>query len=241
MKSHRKALVSGARDTIPLIIGAAPFGLIYGALAVTSGLSPMAASGMSLMVFAGSAQFIAAGMVGEGVPALVIILTTFIVNLRHGLYGASLAPYLGHLPSRWLIPMAFGLTDETYAVAIREFQKEHDPADRPYYYLGSMVLMYLNWQAWTLIGIFAGQNIAGIGEWGLDFAFVATFIGIVIPLIGTMPMLASALVAGITAVLANDLPYKLGILLAAFAGIAVGMLLESQQKRTESAREAGHE
>ena len=116
------------RDTFPLLLGAFPFGLIYGALAATSGLGTAAGMAMAALVFAGSAQFIAVGMVAAGVPVVIIILTTFIVNLRHLLYSATLLPHLRHLPQKWRIPLAFWLTDETFAVTVRRFQRVDDSA-----------------------------------------------------------------------------------------------------------------
>ena len=86
------------RAVIPMVLGAIPFGLIYGAIAVQAGLSAAAAIGMSLFVFAGSSQFIGATLYGQGAAPVLISFTTFIVNARHALYSASLAPYLGHLP-----------------------------------------------------------------------------------------------------------------------------------------------
>ena len=104
-------LLAGARDTFPLIVGAIPFGLIFGTLAISSGLSFAATMAMSAIVFAGSAQFIAVGLVMAGTGWPIIVLTTFVVNLRHALYSATLAPYIKKLPQRWQIPMAFWLTD----------------------------------------------------------------------------------------------------------------------------------
>jgi len=95
----------GVRATIPLVIGAIPFGIIFGALAVNSGLSAGATAAMSAFVFAGSSQFIAAGLFGGGAGVLIIILTTFVVNLRHSLYSVTLAPHMKHLPQRWLAPL----------------------------------------------------------------------------------------------------------------------------------------
>jgi 4-azaleucine resistance transporter AzlC len=182
---------------------------------------------MSLLVFAGSAQFIAAGLIAEGIPAGIIILTTFIVNLRHALYGASLAPYLKHLPQKWLVPFSFFLTDETYATVIRRYQERGVGPHGHWYYLASALFMYVNWQICTLIGIVAGRSLQGAATWGLDFAMVAIFIGITVPLIVSRPMLICTLVAGVTAVLANGLPNKLGLMLAALLGIGAGVLAES--------------
>ena len=109
---------SGMKAIIPLVVGAIPFGIIFGALASTSGLSPLAAQGMSLIVFAGSAQFIAAGLVASGASTIIIVLTTLVVNLRHMLYAATLAPHMQKLPQRWLLPLGFWLTDESFVASI---------------------------------------------------------------------------------------------------------------------------
>ena len=227
--TRREQFVAGMRDTIPMIVGATPFGIIFGTLAVTGGgLSIWGAMGFSLFVFAGSAQFVAVGLLTQGAGAAVIILTTFVVNVRHALYGASLAPYTKHLSQRWLLPMAFWLTDETYATVINRWSvpEEEEPYTE-WYHLGSSMLMYVNWNIWSLVGVFAGSQFENAAAWGLDFAMVVTFIGIVVPMIKSRPMLACALAAGLTGVMANGLPHKLGLIVAAVVGIAVGYLLET--------------
>jgi len=226
-----REFTSGAKDMIPLLLGAAPCGPVLGAVAVGGGLSPAAVMGFSLCVFAGSAQFVAAGLFAQGMSVPLIILTTFVVNLRHALYATSLGPYLKKLPRRWLLPLAFWLTDETYAVTIRHFQAAPDNPYRQWYQLGSSVAMYVNWQIWTAVGLFAGTRLSGLSEWGLDFAMAVTFIGIVVPLVRSLPMLLSAAVAGTAAVLLKGLPSNLGLLAAAVAGIAAGALAESLRAR----------
>ncbi len=91
----------GVRDTVPMLVGAAPFGLIFGTLAAGSGLSGAGAMAMSAFVFAGSAQFIALTLLASGAGLLVIVFTTFVVNLRHLLYAATLLPHVARLPRRW--------------------------------------------------------------------------------------------------------------------------------------------
>ena len=226
------AFLEGAKDTIPMIVGAIPFGIIFGAVAVTSGLSPWAAVGMSALVFAGSAQFIAIGMVSQGVATGFIVLTTLAVNLRHALYSASLAAYLKHLPQRWLAPLGFWLTDETYAVVIRRYVGPHDPSSRQWYYLGSAVFMYCNWQVCTVAGILAGQRLSGISGLGLDFAMVVTFIGIVVPFVTTRPMLLCALVSSSVAMMTTGVPNKMGLMIAAASGIAAGLAAEWRLARS---------
>lgn len=225
--TRRGEFLAGTKDTLPLIVGAIPFGLIFGVIAMSAGISPAGTQAMSLLVFAGSAQFIGAGLVAQGTAAGIIILTTFIVNLRHALYSASLAPYMKHLSQKWLLPLGFWLTDETYAVVIRRYPQDDSSPYKHWYHLGSAVAMYSNWQLCTFVGIVAGQRLENLGELGLDFAMVVTFIGIVVPLIITRPMLVCAAASGITAMLARHLPNNLGLMLAALVGIAAGMLADS--------------
>ena len=103
-------LLAGSKAQIPILLGVIPFGMIYGVAALEAGLSPAATLGMSLIVFAGSSQFIAAQLFATGAPGLVIVLTTLIVNLRHMLYSASIAPYVRHLSRPWKFLLAFLLT-----------------------------------------------------------------------------------------------------------------------------------
>jgi len=181
---------------------------------------------MSAFVFAGSAQFIAVGLVATGTPVLIIVLTTFVVNARHILYAATLAPHLKKLPARWLVPLGFWLTDESFVVAAKGFQSQKNPDLKKWYLLGSEVAMYTNWQFVTWIGIVAGQAIADPRSWGLDFALVVTFIGMLVPMIKGRPTLAAVLVAGAAALLGNGLPNQSGLLLAALLGIAAGVAAE---------------
>lgn len=221
--------LAGALQTLPLIFGAIPFGLIFGALAQSSGLSPAATLAMSAFVFAGSAQFIAAGLVAAGTSLPLIWLTVCVVNLRHLLYAASLVPHLRHLPQRWRVPLSFWLTDETYAVAIRRFSDPQPSEHKHWYYLGSAVAMYINWIACTGLGLGLSHQLPNAAGWGLDFAMVATFIGMVVPYLTTRPMVATVAVAGVTAVLAHGLPHQLGLMVAALFGVAAGVISDCWQ------------
>lgn len=217
---------AGMRATIPLIVGALPFGIIFGALAVNSGLSLAGAAGFSAIVFAGSAQFIAVGLVASGVGVGFIILTTLIVNLRHALYAATLAPHMKQLPQRWLLPLAFWLTDETFVVVISRYAQEDASPYKHWYFLGSALLMYVNWQLCTWIGMVIGQSIPDPGAWGLDFAMIVAFIGMLVPFVKNRAILIAVLVAGLVALLCNGLPNQLGLMVASLAGVAVGMALD---------------
>jgi 4-azaleucine resistance transporter AzlC len=220
--------LAGARDTFPLIVGAIPFGIIFGTLALASGLSVGGTMAMSAFVFAGSAQFIAVGLLAAGTGAPLIVLTTFVVNLRHALYSATLAPYVSKLPQRWQIPIAFWLTDETFAVVAPRFQTKTPLPGTRWFYLGSALAMYLNWQLCTFLGITLGQMLPNAAAWGLDFAMPVTFIGMTIPYLKNKPMVATAVVAAVTSVAAYGLPHKLGLMVATIAAIGAGVLMEKR-------------
>jgi len=222
---------AGARGIIPLVIGAIPFGLIFGTLATNNGLSPAATLAMSAFVFAGSAQFIAAGMIAANTGWLLIVLTTVVVNLRHLLYAVSLLPYVSKLPQRWKIPLGFLLTDETFAIAIRRYESEGPAPFKRWYHLGAALTMYLNWLLCTSIGITLGQLIPNASEWGLDFAMSVTFIGMIVPYLKNRPMVIAVVVAGLVALVAASLPHQLGLMVAAFSGIGAGVISERYLKR----------
>jgi len=223
---RRMEFIAGARDTLPLVIGAVPFGIIFGTLAGGAGLPAAGAVGMSLFVFAGSAQFIALGLLASGTAWPMIVLTTLVVNFRHLLYTATLLPYLKRLPGRWQKLLAFGLTDETFVVAVRRWLAPDSSADKHWYQLGSMVFMYVNWNLCTFVGLLAGRMLQDIDGWGLDFAMVAAFIGMVLPYLKDRPNYCVVLVAGAGALVFNDLPHKLGLIVATLLGIGAGVAAE---------------
>ncbi|MEM9214861.1 MAG: AzlC family ABC transporter permease [Cyanobacteria bacterium P01_F01_bin.150] len=217
---------SGAWDILPLIVGAIPFGIIFGTLATTNGLSVGGTVAMSALVFAGSAQFIVIGLMTAGTGGLLIVLTTFIVNLRHLLYGVSLLPHIQSLPQWWQAPLSFFLTDETFAVVIRRYQQPDRSSGKHWYQLGASLIFYASWQLSTVLGITIGQTLPNAANWGLDFAMSVTFIGMTVPYVKNKPMGIAVGVAGAVALLANPLPHKLGLMIAAIAGITTGILSE---------------
>lgn len=226
MTVRRGGFGDGVRAMLAILPGVAPFGTIYGVLAIDAGLSPAAAQAMSAIVFAGSSQFIATSLFAGGSPLVILVLTTFIVNLRHALYSASVAPYVARLPWRWKVPLAYLLTDEAYAVAIQRFRTPVRDGDAPpyQYYLGAALALWITWQASTAAGVFLGAQAPA--NLGLDFALAATFIALLIPLLTDRPAALAALVGGGMALLAAGLPYKLGLVLAVVCGIVAGIAAE---------------
>jgi 4-azaleucine resistance transporter AzlC len=229
MTSTRKHFLAGARDSIPMLVGAAPFGVIFGTLALSAGLTPLETLAMSLFVFAGSSQFVAATLIAGGAAWPVIWLTTFVVNLRHALYSATLLPYARNWPLAQRVPLAFWLTDETFAVVEHRLRTNGAEGGAAYQF-GSSLAMYSNWALWTLVGVALGRSIPGLAEWGLDFAMVGTFTAIVVPQLTKRPMLLAAVSASAVALACRGWPYKLDLMLAAAVGVVTGLLAEGRQR-----------
>jgi len=227
MSTPRSEFLYGVRSELPIALGVIPFGLIYGVLAIDAGLPPALALAMSSIVFAGSAQFIGAQLIKAGVLGAVIVATTLVVNLRHMLYSASVAPHVQRLRAGWKWLLAYLLTDEAYAVTITRYNRPDGSLHKHWFFLGAGVTLWTTWQASTAAGIFLGAKVDP--SWSLDFTLALTFVGLVIPALRDRPSIASAVSAGLVAVVAFNLPYKLGLMLAALTGIAVGLWLETRQ------------
>lgn len=233
-RERARELLRGCRDEAPILLGVMPFGAIYGLLALEAGLPPVVAQAMSAVVFAGSSQFVAAQLLHEGIPAAVLVLTVFVVNLRHALYSATVAPHIRHLGAGWKAVLAYLLTDEAFAVAITRYQRgDERPEDAPFrhwYFLGAGFTLWASWQVSTAVGVFVGAQVPE--RWSLDFTLALTFIALVVPALRDRAAVASAAAAAALAVVARGLPYRLGLLLAAVVGVAVGLAVESRRDRS---------
>ena len=208
---------------LPMLLGVFPFGVIYGVIALQNGIAPLPAMLMSSILFAGASQFLLAQIVGLGAPALITLAAVAMLNARHALYSASVAPYLSHLPRRWKILLAYLLTDEAYAAAIGRLMQRPTAVNVHWVLFGSGLTLWAGWQVATLGGIVLGSELPAGLE--LDFALPLTFIAIVVPMIDSRALLVSALTAGAAAVALAALPYKVGLFFAALAGLVVGALL----------------
>ena len=226
MSEQTKNFWAGIRAELPLLIGVFPFGMIYGALALNAGLDKPASQMMSSIVFAGSSQFVTTQLVHETAPGFVIVLTIAVVNLRHMLYSASLAPYLASLSTRWKALLSYLLTDEAYAPSIVKYERDGVTPQAHWFLFGAGLALWTNWQISTALGIFLGTAIPE--SWSLDFALPLTFIAMVVPVLKNRPAIAAAVSAGVVALVAYSLPYRLGMILAALVGIVVGTFLENK-------------
>jgi len=228
MTTRKQEFWLGVRDEAPILLGVAPFGLIFGTVAIHASIAAPVAQAMSSIIFAGSSQFIAAGMVGTGVSRLAIILVVFMVNLRHALYSASVAPHMRHLSPIWKFLLAYLLTDEAYAVTITHYRQDDDPTNKHWYFLGAGLTLWTTWQVSTATGIFIGAQLPQ--NWPLGFILSLTFIALVVPALKDKASVVAAVTAALVGVLTFGFPFKIGLLAAAFIGILTGLLVEGRQK-----------
>ena len=224
----RAAFWRGVLDETPLLIGVAPFGLVYGVLALASGLSPWQAFALSFILFGGASQIVFAQLWAALAPVFVLAGSVFVLNLRHVLYSAAMAPYFRALPLRWRIVLAYFLTDEAFAISISKLQSQHDMPYKRYYFLGTGLTLWSGWQLSTLGGIWLGDLIPP--ALNLGFAIPLTFIALVVPVLRGHAELAAAAVAGGVALLGQSLPWNTWIILAAICGIIAGWAVDKTQR-----------
>jgi predicted branched-subunit amino acid permease len=216
--------LAGIRAIMPILMGVIPFAMIIGVVAVDTGLPASMGSAMSLIVYAGAAQFLMMQFLGTGAAWWVIALAAWIINLRFMLYSASLALHLKDLPLKWKVPLAYLISDQGYGVSIIEFDKESGQQHKNWFYFGASLVMWMAFQGGTIIGALLGTQLPE--SWSLDFAFPLTFTALLIPSIKNRFMVLAAIVSGLIAVAGNSLPYSLNLPLAIGVGIAAGLLSE---------------
>ena len=229
------AFRAGFVDTIPLWLGVAPFGAIYAVSALTAGLSPAQTLAMSLFVFAGASQFTAAGLFAAGVAPFTIIITTLVINARHILLSAALAPSMRQASPAARAGIAFQLTDETFAVGMRRFLTSQGS---PAYQFGTNLSLYCIWQTSTIAGMLLGSLIPDPATYGLDLVFPLTFIGLLMPLLrDRVSSLVAALSAALTLAGALLLPGRWYILIAGLVASGIGAFLARQPYTTIEQKE----
>jgi len=217
---------AGARASAPVLLGVFPFGVVTGVAMVAGGIPPLEAILMSFIAFAGASQLAATQLLGAAAPVAVILVTAFFINLRFVMYSASMRTFLAGLPLRWRLGLGYILSDNAYALCITRYTQHPEDGNRHWYFLGAALPIWAAWQVATILGVVAGTSVPA--AWKLDFAAPLAFIAMSVPLLRDRAMVAAALAAGITVVLAYALPMRLGLVLAAVAGILAGLLVETR-------------
>ncbi len=211
----------GVVTSTPIVVGYLPIAIAYGILARQAGFSLFQAVSLSFFVYAGSAQFIAISMIAAGANPITIIATIGLVNLRHVLYSASVAPFLQKTGISRLLVLAFGLTDEAFSIESVVLAQE---TKTPSYIFGLQLAPYLAWNAGSLLGGLLGGWLRGIQALGLDFALPAMFIALLIPMIKTRETVITAIAAGfLSLALSLFLKGSWNVILATLVAATLGM------------------
>lgn len=210
----------GARVCAPIEASGFAIGLVFGVLARQAGLGAGEAALMSALVFAGAAQFVVMGLWTSPVPIATVVVATLIVNLRHLLMGAALAPHFKGLSRLKAYGSVYFMADENWAMAMGEFGKGRRDAA---FLIGGGLFMCASWTISTLIGASLGNAISDPARWGLDFAFTAIFLALLCGMWRGRRDLLPWIVAAAVAVAAERwLPGQWYILLGGLAGSLVG-------------------
>ncbi|MDP9108152.1 MAG: AzlC family ABC transporter permease [Pseudomonadota bacterium] len=223
---EKNAFLEGFRASAATMPGIFAWGMVSGMAMVKSGLTLWQALGMTLIVFAGSAQLAALPLIASDAPAWVVFVTALVVNLRFVIFGAAIAPHFAHLPWRQRLWYGYFNADITMGIFPRRFgpQTIGDPRGKVGFYTG---ICYPNWCAWQSGGV-AGILLASqIPEsWGIGFAGTLALLAILVPLTINLAALGGVAVAGAVAIAAANFPYRLGLLVAVIAGMAVAMAID---------------
>lgn len=199
--SRRSEGLRGLREAIPVCLSFVPFALLLGAQATQKGLSPVEVPMMTGLNFGGGSEFAAIGLWTSPPHILLIVAITFLVNSRHFLMGAALAPLIKHLPKRKAFLALFFMYDESWALGLADARKSGNRFSIRYYF-GAALGLYATWIVFTTIGALVGPVLGDVKRFGFDMAFPAVFIVILASMwkgpVAALPWLVSLIVAGIT-------------------------------------------
>lgn len=222
MTLDRAAVRRGIKDALPLYVPAVPFALVIGLAISQSGINVFAGWSGSWLIFGGSAQLTLVTLLGTGTAVLAAITAALVVNARHLMYSAAMAPTFQSQPTwfRWLGP--YLLIDQLFALASVEADEE--PAVFRAYYLAAGSTFWLLWQVTTALGIVIGPVVPA--EWNLGFAVPLLFVGLLVLGIDGPTKVVAAVVGAGTTFLLSGLPNRSGLLLGGLAGVLGGIVAE---------------
>lgn len=216
--------LSGIKEAMPIVLGYMPIGFAYGVMAISAGLNILETVMMSILVYAGSAQFIAVSLIASGTGPGAIIITTFLVNLRHLLMSAALLPYLKRLRIPTLAALSYEITDESFALATTLFKKRKATAP---FMAGLQVTSHSTWVLSSLAGAVSGSLLPDVDRFGLDFALPAMFIILLVLQLHTRLHLAvSAIALFCSLLIAHLFPGNWNIITATVIAATLGVLIE---------------
>ncbi len=216
----------GFRAGLPFVVVIVPFGMLFGVVATEAGLHVLETLTFSVVVIAGAAQFTALQLLSDGAPTLIAVISALAVNLRLAMYSASLTPHLGSAEPWHRALVAYFTVDQSYATSIAEFEKrpQMSPAEKLATFFGTVTPVCPLWYGATVLGAMIGGAIPE--GMALDFAVPITFIALVAPMLRSAAHVSACLVAVVLSLALAFLPFNLGLLVAAIAGMMTGAQVE---------------
>lgn len=221
---RRRGASDGSRAVAPLLIGVVPFGLVFGIVAAGSAVGPWLGGSTSVIIFAGAAQLATLQLIDAGIAGAVVIATALVINSRHLMYSAALAPHFREFPAIARFTLPYVLTDQAFAVSIVRYGEVTDPVYKQWYFTGAALTLWITWQISTIAGIVLGAQVPA--SWSLDFAIPLVFLVLLVPSIKSRPDLIAAVVGGGVAVAAAGAPYGLGLMIGAVSGVIAGVVAQ---------------
>ena len=219
----------GVLEELPLQLGVFPFGIIYGIMAIESGLTPMQAFLMSSIIFGGASQIAFVQLISNATPFGVIVTTVGAINSRHFLYSISMMEFLKNLSIKWRIVLAYLLTDEAYAISIRRFINEPNKSFIHFHLLGTGITLFLSWQISTLTGILLGGDLPQFLD--LQFIIPLTFIAIIVPMIRSISTFLVVITSAFSGLILKNLDIHFWIIISGIIGVMVGIYSAKLDKK----------
>ncbi len=215
----RPALLDGARSAVPLAAAIVPFGLVYGVAVADSSVDAWLALGASWIVLAGAAQLTLLSLIDDGATWAVVIGTALLINARFALYSAALAPAFRRFPMSWRLGLSYLVTDQAASLAVVEFQVDHDPIRRRWWFFAAGMLIACGWWVGSVVGYVLDGALPQ--QLDIDVIVPVMFVALLVPTVVGREAVVAAGVAGVVAIVGARLPSGLGIVIGAVLGIAI--------------------
>lgn len=226
-KTNTTFFLLGCKRLVPISLGVIPFGLIVGTIASQKGLSLIETIGMNVFVFAGASQLAMLDLM-DRTPAIIVILTGLIINIRFVMYSTSLAPLMEKYDPLRKIGLAHLATDQSYALSMNEFPEIEQRSHKVSFYVGASLAMFSVWQCSTILGYYFG-NFAP-KSLALDFVVPLAFMSLIVPSFKNKSFVIVAMISGMLSIVSYKLPYNLGLILSALIALSVGIIIEKNKK-----------
>ena len=217
----------GAREMAPPSLGIAAWGLVTGVAMVNSHLTTAQALGMTLFVFAGSAQLASLPLIAANAPLWVLFATAFCVNLRFVIFSASWRHYFGHLPLKRRLAIGYLAGDLNFVFFTRRWPDPVPAPGQEHYHWGAVAVNWTAWQVASVAGVLLADRIPT--SWGLGFAGVLALLGLTYSLLNERMLWVVGAVAGGVSIAAYALPLKLNIVCAIAVAGALGWWLDARR------------